>query len=165
MGVRTINRNHDNYFALLLLNHILGGYFGSRLMKNIREEKGLTYGIYSSLSPFRHDCAFTIGADVDKANVDLTIKEIKKEIEVLKSHQISENELDVAKNHLLGGIQLEMANPFSTFDKVKNIRLNRLGKEYYNNLFIEVKSIDAVKLQHIARTYLNSEKLAVVAVG
>jgi len=165
MGMRTINREHKDYFSLLLLNHLLGGYFGSRLMKNIREEKGLTYGIYSSLNPFRNDCMFSIGADVDKINVELTINEIKKEIETLRLHQVKDDELDVIKNHLLGGIQLEMANPFSTFDKIKNIRLNQLGEEYYNNLFASVKSINPDNLQAIAQKYFNAKDLTIVSVG
>jgi zinc protease len=165
IGMRTINRGHKDYFSLLLLNHILGGYFGSRLMKNIREEKGLTYGIYSSLSPFKNDCMFSIGADVDKINVELTIDEIKKEIETICLNQINEGELDVAKNHLLGGIQLEMANPFSTFDKIKNVRLNRLEKEYYNNLFTSVNSINPERLQATAQKYFIANDLIVVSVG
>src|SRR6478736_330478 len=156
MGMRTINRRDKDYFSLLLLNHMLGGYFGSRLMKNIREEKGLTYGIYSSLNPFKNDCMFSIGADVDRSNVELTINEIKKEIEALRLNQISEDELDISKNHLLGGIQLEMASPFSTFDKIKNVRLNQLEKEYYNNLFSSVKSMEAGVLQATAQKYFNT---------
>jgi zinc protease len=165
MGMRTINRGDKDYFSLLLLNHLLGGYFGSRLMKNIREEKGLTYGIYSSLNPFRNDCLFSIGADVDKTNVELTITEIKKEIELLSLHQVSEDELDVAKNHLLGSIQLEMANPFSTLDKIKSIRLNHLNKEYYRNLFAAIKSAKPEEIQRIAQTYFSTPELRQVAVG
>ncbi len=165
MGMRTINRRHKDYFSLLLLNHILGGYFGSRLMKNIREEKGLTYGIYSSLNPFRNDCMVSIGADVDKANVELTINEIKKEIENLTLHQVKDDELDVVKNHFLGGIQLEMANPFSTFDKIKNVRMNQLEKGYYNNLFASVKSVNPEGLQSTAQKYFNINGLTIVSVG
>jgi len=165
LGMRTINRGHQDYYSLLLLNHLFGGYFGSRLMKNIREEKGLTYGIHSSLNPFRNDCLFSIGADVDKINVELTLNEIKKEIETLNLYQVKEDELDVAKSHLLGGIQLEMANPFSTFDKIKNVRLNQLGKEYYHNLFTAVKSVTPEQLQALAQKYLNTNNLSVVSVG
>jgi predicted Zn-dependent peptidase len=165
IGMRTINRGHKDYFALLLLNHLLGGYFGSRLMKNIREEKGLTYGIHSSLNPFRNDCMFSIGADVDKANVELAINEIKKEVENLTLYQVKDNELDIVKNHFLGGIQLEMANPFSTFDKIKNVRLNQLEKEYYNNLFTSVKSINPEGLQSTAQKYFNINGLTIVSVG
>jgi predicted Zn-dependent peptidase len=165
MGMRTVNREHKDYFSLLLLNHLLGGYFGSRLMKNIREEKGLTYGIYSSLNPFRYDCLFSIGADVDKTNVELTINEIKKEIESLNIQPVSEDELDIAKNHLLGSLQLEMANPFSTLDKIKSIRLNQLGKEYYRNLFEAIKSATPEALQTTAQAYFNTGDFHQVAVG
>ena len=165
MGRRIINREHQDYFRLLLLNHILGGYFGSRLMKNIREEKGLTYGIYSSLNPFRNDCMFSIGADINKANHELTIIEIKKEIEILNLYQINKDELDLAKNHLLGSIQLDMANPFSTFDKIKSIRLNQLGKEYYRNLFSSIKLANPEELQVVAQKYFNANNLFEVAVG
>jgi len=165
IGMRTINREHKDYFSMLLLNHLFGGYFGSRLMKNIREEKGLTYGIYSSLNPFRNDCLFSIGADVDKTNVELTITEIRKEIESLNVSQVSENELDIAKSHLLGSIQLEMANPFSTLDKIKTIRLHQLGEGYYKNLFHAIKSATPDGLQTVAQTYLNGESLYQVAVG
>ena len=165
MGMRTINREHQDYFLLLLLNHLLGGYFGSRLMKNIREEKGLTYGIYSSLNPFQNDCLFSIGADVDKTNVELTINEIKKEIESLTIQPVSEVELDIAKNHLLGSLQLEMANPFSTLDKIKSIRINQLRKEYYRNLFQAIKSATPDALQTIAQSYFNTGDFHQVAVG
>jgi predicted Zn-dependent peptidase len=165
MGMRTINREHEDYFSLLLLNHLLGGYFGSRLMKNIREEKGLTYGIYSSLNPFRNDCLFSIGADVDKTNMELTLYEIKKEIEALNLYPVSQDELDIARNHLLGSIQLEMANPFSTFDKIKNIRLNQLRSEYYNSLFSAVKSANPGELQATAQKYFITNNLVQVAVG
>jgi zinc protease len=164
MGMRTINRGHKDYFSLLLLNHLLGGYFGSRLMKNIREEKGLTYGIYSSLNPFRNDCLFSIGADVDKTNVELTIYEIKKEIASLSLYQVSNGELDIAKNHLLGSIQLEIANPLSTLDKIKSVRLNQLGNEYYRTLFDAIKSAKPEELQVIAQTYFIHD-LHQVAVG
>lgn len=108
---------------------------------------------------------FSIGADVDKINVELTIDEIKKEIETICLNQINEGELDVAKNHLLGGIQLEMANPFSTFDKIKNVRLNQLEKEYYNNLFTSVNSINPERLQATAQKYFIANDLIVVSVG
>ena len=86
-------------------------------------------------------------------------------METLRAHPISEDELDVAKNHLLGGIQLEMANPFSTFDKIKNVRLNELEKEYYSNLFTSVKSINPKELQATAQKYLNTNDLTIVSVG
>ncbi len=165
LGMRTIDRGHNDYFSLLLLNHILGGYFGSRLMKNIREEKGLTYGIYSSLNPFKNDSMFSIGADVNKDNLELTVNEIKKELEALSLHPIAQDELDIARNHLLGSLQLEVANPFSTFSKIKSIRLNKLGNDYYHNLFSEIQLFTPGSLQAIAQKYFNASELMEVSVG
>ena len=77
LGKKTISRNHPDYFDLLFLNHILGGYFGSRLMKNIREEKGLTYGIQSSINSLMNESFMVIGADVNKENESLIFREIE----------------------------------------------------------------------------------------
>ncbi len=165
LGKPVINRAHPDYFALLLLNHILGGYFGSRLMKNIREAKGLTYGIYSSINPFKNDCMFSIGADVNKDKLELTISEIKKELESLSQKLIPENELIISKNHLLGSLQLEVANPFTSFDKIKNLRLNQLSEGYYQNLFSSVQAVSLSALQTTSQKYLSIDDLFEVTVG
>jgi predicted Zn-dependent peptidase len=165
IGRRVINRTHPDYFELLLLNHILGGYFGSRLMKNIREEKGLTYGIYSSINPFKEDCLFSIGADVGKEKRDLAITEIKRELNRLIQDLISYEELTTAKNHFLGSLQLEVANPFSCLDKIKSTRLNGLGGDYYNRLLSVINSSNVNTLQSIAVKYLTPSDMHVVAVG
>lgn len=165
LGKRIINRNHPDYFSLLLLNHILGGYFGSRLMKNIREEKGLTYGIYSSVNPFKKDCMFSIGADVGKEKTDLALSEIKQELQKLAEHPISNEELITVKNHFLGSLQLEVANPFASLDKIKSLRLNHLGGDYYKNLFESINRSDSKSLQAIAEKYFSTNDLIEVSVG
>jgi predicted Zn-dependent peptidase len=165
LGKRIVNRNHPDYFALLLINHILGGYFGSRLMKNIREEKGLTYGIYSSLHPFKNDCLFSIGADVGKDKKELALSEIKQELHKLSEQAVSMEELTTAKNHFLGSLQLEMANPFSSLDKNKNIYLNQLGNDYYKNLFSAINSINTKSILTTANEYLTTHDLFEVCVG
>ena len=165
LGKKIINRTHPDYFELLVLNHILGGYFGSRLMKNIREEKGLTYGIYSSVNPFRNDCLFSIGADVGKEKKDLALMEIKRELSKLIEQPIGLDELAAAKNHFLGSLQLEVANPFASIDKIKNIRLNDLGDSFYKNLFSKVQASNSNSLQSLAAKYFSLDELLMVCVG
>jgi predicted Zn-dependent peptidase len=165
LGKEIINRGHTDYFALLLINHILGGYFGSRLMKNIREDKGLTYGIYSSLHPFKNNGMFSIGADVNKENKEIVFAEIRKELAQLREVVISEEELTTSRNHFLGSLQLEVANPFSAFDKIKNIRLNNLDKDYYTLLFDSIRSANANSLMEIAIKYFAESSFVEVAVG
>jgi len=165
LGKRSINRNHKDYFDLLFLNHILGGYFGSRLMKNIREEKGLTYGINSSINTLLNDSFFVIGADVNKENKEITIQEIRNELQNLREVKINEQELEIAKSHFLGSIQIDMANPFSVMDKIKNINLNGLKSTYYNDLFNQVSNLTSEHLINTAQSYLSDNDLFIVKVG
>jgi zinc protease len=155
LGKRSIQKTHPDYAGLLLLNHILGGYFGSRLMKNIREEKGLTYGIYSSLNARLHASLLTIATDVNIDKIETTISEINKELDFLINTPVHSDELTIAKNHLLGNLQLEISNPFSAVEKIKHISLYNLPESYYTNLFDEVKRINGLELQTIAATQLS----------
>jgi zinc protease len=165
IGKRTINRSHPDYPTFVLLNHILGGYFGSRLMKNIREEKGLTYGIHSSINSLKNDALFLIGTDVNKENQTLALSEIKVEIKKLQEDLVGLDELEVTKNHLLGSLQLEAANPFSLVEKIKAIRLNQLTPDFYNKLFNKISDSDAEMIKGVAQSYLNIETLFEVSVG
>ena len=165
LGVRTLNRTDNQYPDLLLFNHILGGYFGSRLMKNIREEKGLTYGIYSSINPFRHDSFFVIGADVNKENRDLALEEIRKEMKRMRTEPVDAQELEIARNHFLGSLQSEVANPFSVTDKIKNIHLNRLHKNYYPNMFRRINSLTTKDLLSVGDQHVHEDMMFVATVG
>ncbi|MEL6627594.1 MAG: pitrilysin family protein [Bacteroidota bacterium] len=102
LGHRGVSRSHPDYYRIDVVNTILGGYFGSRLMKNIREEKGYTYGIYSAYWPSRHHGEMFIQADVGNEYVELTIDEIKKEITHLQQDGVDESEMELVKNYLLG---------------------------------------------------------------
>jgi len=162
---RSLNRKDKHYPDLLLFNHILGGYFGSRLMKNIREEKGLTYGIYSSINPFVHDSFFVIGADVNKENRDLALDEIRKEMKRMRTEPVDATELEIARNHFLGSLQSEVANPFSVTDKIKNIHLNSLPESYYPHLFKRINSLTAKDLLVVGEQYVHEDALFVATVG
>jgi len=106
-----------------------------------------------------------IGTDVNKENQKLAISEIKTEINKLQEISVTLSELEVTKNHLLGSLQLEAANPFSIVEKIKSIRLNQLNPNFYNNLFNDISSTDAEMLKHVAQSYLDVETLFEVSVG
>ena len=165
LGKQSIKNNNADYAAALVYNHTLGGYFGSRLMKNIREEKGLTYGIYSSLNNFMSDAFFSIGADVNKENIELTLSEIKKELQELQQTALSEEELTIVKNHLLGNLQLELANPFSITEKIKSINLNNLPVNFYQNLADTTLNVTSLDIQKVANDHFNHSDLFTVIVG
>jgi len=165
LAKRMVMKSDPDYPHMLLLNHILGGYFGSRLMANIREEKGLTYGIQSSLNSLQRDGFFAIGADVNKENRDLAMDEISKEMVRLATEPIGDDEMQVATNHFLGALQLEVANPFSLTEKVKNIHLNNLPPDYYQVLFDKVRSATPEALMSIANKHFQVDQLHRVSVG
>jgi len=164
LGKKILNRSDPDYASLVLINHVLGGYFGSRLMKNIREEKGLTYGIHSSISTLKNDAFFVIGTDVNKENRTLALAEIKMEIKKLRNDLIEYEELETAKNHLLGSLQLETANPFSIVEKIKVIRLNQLSSDFYSSLFTSIRYSTSESLKRVAE-YFNEDYLYEVSVG
>jgi predicted Zn-dependent peptidase len=165
LGKKIISRTHPDYPALLFLNHILGGYFGSRLMKNIREEKGLTYGIYSSIAALKNDCYLSIGADVNKENRELTIQEIKNELKKLSTDRIDKNELITAKNHFIGSLQAEITTPFAHADKIKNIMLFDLPNDYYQVLLNKIDLLDETHLLETAKKYFDEDSFSIVAAG
>lgn len=165
VGKRFIGRRHSDYFDVLLLNHILGGYFGSRLMKNIREEKGLTYGIYASIHTLMRDSYLVIGADVNKENLEFTFDEIRGELRRLSQEPIPTEELETARNHFIGSLQAEITTPFSHADKLKNLLLYELGKDYYTRLIQRIDTISAEDLMAAADKYYSEDSFYEIAVG
>jgi len=165
LGKRVVNRSNPDYPAMVLLNHILGGYFGSRLMKNIREEKGLTYGINSSIHALKHDAFLLVGIDVNKENCTVALSEIKSEIKRLQEVGIDLGELETAKHHLLGSLQLETANPFSVLEKIKTIRLHNLNNNFYSILLEGIQVSNQDTLIRIAQTHLNENNFFELSVG
>jgi len=165
LGRKSIARLHPDYSDVLFLNHVLGGYFGSRLMKNIREEKGLTYGIHSSLHPMVHDSFVLIGADVNKENRELTIQEIKNELRILRTEKISDDELDTTRYHFIGSLQAEITTPFAHADKNKNIILNNMPADYYNTMINRIATITAEDLLVTAEKYFSEESFIEASAG
>jgi zinc protease len=165
MGRKSILRTHPDYAGAVFVSHILGGYFGSRLMKNIREEKGLTYGIYAALHPLQHEAYISIGADVNKENIDLTLGEIKKELNSLRTRQIGAEELDVARNHFIGSFQAELTTPFAHADKIKTLYLSGLSFDYYQDLILKVDAISADEIKIICESHFHEDNFSEIAVG
>jgi zinc protease len=146
--------NHPDYHRLVVLNEILGGYFGSRLMRNIREDKGYTYGIYSAISPKEQDSLFFIGTDVNYQVTDKTIEEIKKEVSTLQTEVVPEEELHTVKSYMLGKFLNDIATIFEQCDRYKRIVLQKLPYEHYNNYISTIRGVTAEELQELANKYL-----------
>jgi predicted Zn-dependent peptidase len=160
MGSRMFTISNPDYFKFFILTEILGGYFGSRLMKNIREDKGYTYGINASLICLKHEGYLTIGTDVKKEFTENTLNEIHKEIDILKTVLV-----DVVKNYLLGTFLSSLNTPFSIADKFKTIYFNGLDYSFYDNYIRSIKSITSSDLKDTAVKYLRNEDMIEVISG
>ena len=160
-----MTRKHPDYFPMLLLNEILGGYFGSRLMKNIREEKGLTYGISSNLALFSQAGYFVIGTDVKREFTQQTIDEIHKEIKILQTELVDESELETVKNYMVGSFAGSLNTPFDIADRYKVIFSEKLPLDFYQNYIPNIQQISAIQLLEIANKYLGLETLTEIVVG
>jgi len=165
MGKKIVGRKHPDYAGVIFLTHILGGYFGSRLMKNIREEKGLTYGIYASLHTLLHDNYVVIGADVNKENLELTFAEINKELIRLCTEPVANDELDTARNHFIGSLQSEVTTSFAHAEKFRTRLLFGLPSDYYQQLILRIDNLSADDLMQIANVYFHDRSFLEVAVG
>ena len=157
--------HHDDYHKLVVLNEILGGYFGSRLMRNIREDKGYTYGIFSAISPKEHDSLFYIGTDVNYQVTNNTIEEVKKEIKILQSEEVPEDELQIVKNYMLGKFINDIATIFEQCDRYKRIVLQGLPMEHYNNYITTIRGVTSKEIKELAQQYLNIEQLKIAVAG
>lgn len=165
IGQLAINRKHEDFSGLQILNTVLGGYFGSRLMNNIREDKGYTYGIGSGVSSLQQAgylfIATEVGADVCSA----ALTEIYKEIEILKNELVRQEELDLVRNYMLGSMLGSLENVFSHADKFKNIYFAGLDYDYYTRYIEKVKTITAEELLALANKYLTTDHFTEVVIG
>ena len=154
-----------DYLGLLILNTVLGGYFGSRLMSNIREDKGYTYGIGSSIYSLKHSGLFTIITEVGNQYVDDTLKEIYKEISLLQNELIPNSELALVKNYLLGQMIRSMDGPFHLHEKLKYAVLHELNVDHYQTRVEVVKNITSEALRELAIKHFQKDSLTELVVG
>jgi predicted Zn-dependent peptidase len=165
LGRRLFTRSHPDFIKMLVTNEVLGGYFGSRLMKNIREEKGFTYGISSNMPSFRRDGYFIIGTDVNKENTQQTLDEIQKEIQILQTTPVSDNELTTVKNYMAGEFVGSLNTPFEIADRYKGILLDGLAPDFLTNYIPSIRAVTQEDIIAMASSYLAEENLREVIVG
>lgn len=151
------NRHHPDFTKMMVLNTVFGGYFGSRLMSNIREEKGYTYGIHSYVQNHLQDSALMISTEAGKDVCEATIEEIYKEMQLLREELIDEEELLLVRNYLIGIILGDLDGPFHIIGRWKNIILNNLDESYFYKSIDTIKTISAEELKTLANKYLVPE--------
>ena len=151
------NRHHPDFLKVQVLNSLFGGFFGSRLMSNIREDKGYTYGIHSYLQNHIHESAWMISTEAGKDVCEATIEEVYKEMKNLREELVDDEELLLVRNYMMGGILGELDGPFQIIARWKNIILNGLDEKYFYDSINTIKTISAEELQALAQKYLKPE--------
>ncbi|HSW68001.1 MAG TPA: pitrilysin family protein [Bacteroidales bacterium] len=164
-GKPVINRTHDDYQELFILNTILGGYFGSRLMRNIREDKGYTYGINSMLFSMQQSGVLVIASQVGIGVREATLKEIRKEIKLLCNEPVGDDELNTVKNYLLGSLMRSMDGPFDIAERLRAAWEYGQSAEYYHQYAHTIKSITPPRLLELANVYLDPESFFETVAG
>lgn len=151
------NRHHPDFQKAHILNNIFGGFFGSRLMSNIREDKGYTYGIHSFIQNHIKETAWMISTEAGRDVCEATIDEVYKEMKKLCVEPIDEEELHLVRNHMIGGILGDLDGPFQLIARWKNYILNGIDENYFYTSIHNIKTTSAEELQELAKKYLQPE--------
>lgn len=165
IGKFWVPKNHPDYHALSILITILGGYFGSRLMTNIREEKGYTYGIGSFILTLKYASYMVISTEVGNENIKPTLTEIASEMRRLQTEPVSDDELETVKSYLLGDFLRDFDGPFALAGSFKAINDFDLDYSFYDDYLHVLRNITSGELMALAQKYLNPEDFHTVVAG
>ena len=158
LGSNFPNRHHPDFIKVQVLNNLFGGFFGSRLMSNIREDKGYTYGIYSYLQNHIQESAWVISTEAGRDVCEATIWEVYKEMEGLRNAPVKKEELLLVRNYMMGTILGDLDGPFHIINRWKNIILNGLDGDYFYKQIEAIKTVSAEEIQELANKYLHPDK-------
>ena len=159
------DKHHADYHGFNVMNTIFGDYFGSRLMKNIREDKGYTYGIGSMLAEIYQNGYFAIMTQVGKKFVDPTLDEIKIEMDKMRNELVGEEELTMVRNYLMGQSLKAADGPFSMMDLFLQVEVADLDYSFYNRAIHVLKTITPQEIKALAQKYLIWDEMLVITAG
>lgn len=166
MGRVLPKRDHTDMPGLVVLNTILGGYFGSRLMRNIREDKGYTYGISSFIIPMAELSVLVVSTEVGSAFAEKTIEEVFKEMRKLQTEPISNDELELVRGYMTGQILRTFDGPFAIADSLASLfQYNNLNFGYIDDLIKTINQITPLELMELAKKYLDADSMVVSVAG
>ena len=165
IGRRLVGKSHSDYFPLQILITVLGGYFSSRLMQNIREEKGYTYGIGAGFYDLLHEGYMVISTEVNGEYERATIDEIFKEIALLREKPIGDAELSRVKKYLKGEFLRDFDGPFALEQAFREVHDFGIDSGHYDSYWESLEQVDSDSLMKMARKYLNEDDLFVVVAG
>jgi len=165
IGCGLFPKNHPDYYGMYVLNTLLGDYFGSRLMKHIREEEGLTYDIHSTLDVQLHAGCFYISAELNPASKNKTEDLIRKELKLLRTREIPATELNMVRNYLNGHLLRLVDGPFQSILLLRILMMEFGELEAFYTLRNAIRDISPEELRMLADRYLHEDKMSVVTAG
>lgn len=165
MGQVTLQREHPDYLKMRVLVTLFGGYFGSRLMSNIREDKGYTYGISAGIVTYPDVSILQIATEAANEYVENIVKEVYHEMTVLQNELVSDEELTMVKNYMLGEMCRSYEGPFSLSESWIFIETSKLPESYFEQALQAVQTVTAEELRTLARTHFNIEGMIEVIAG
>ena len=164
MGSKLFGRGHKDYTQVSILTTILGGYFGSRLMKNIREKQGFTYGIYANIESWLLDGSMGIGAKVNPANVERVIEEIGIEMKRLREDPVTDTEIKLLRNYITGSLMNMVDGPLKAVNMLRSLVLHNQSVSFFKEYQDQLQQINSDQLTALANNYLIPENFFTIVV-
>ncbi len=165
IGVPLFSRSHPDFVPMQIVATALGGYFGSRLMQNLREQHGYTYGAYAAMINLDESGYFVMSAEVAAEHTDAAIEEMLGEMERIGREEISEEELDIVRKTIVGDVMRIFDGPFGAADvTIENIQNNE-NNDYTEHFLERVATITPAELQQVAAKWLKKSSAVVTIVG
>jgi zinc protease len=161
-----LDRDDEDYYPYLVMNQILGaGGFGSRLMEEIREKRGLTYGIYTSLNTMKHADFLSLGLSTANKNVPEVLTLSKQEMKKLQTEPVGSAELEDAKSYLIGSMALSLSSSSSIASLLLTMQLDELPVNYLDSRDDKIANVAASDVQRVARKWLQPDQMMTILVG
>ena len=165
MGSVSLNHRDKDFLPFSVVVCLLGGYFGSRLMMNIREDKGYTYGISANLSAYRYASVLSISADVKADKAVETLNEVEKEIIRLQNDLVPQSELSQVKNYLIGDCIRNLDGAFDKADKYSFLKKMNYEYDYYRDFLHTIKNITVEEIRDLSQKYLDLQYMTKIIAG
>jgi predicted Zn-dependent peptidase len=165
IGKIAVNKQHPDFPKLRVLNTVLGGYFGSRLMQNLREDKGYCYGVHSGIASYLHTANFYMSTEVGKDVTQPAAREIISEINRLRNELIPDEELQIVKNYMLGVMLADADGPFNVSEIVRGLVSFGLEESHFTNMVDETRKVTSEELLQLAQKYLDPDSMIEVIAG
>jgi len=165
LGTPLFKRAHPDYPALYFINTLFGGYFGSRLMSNIREDKGYTYNISSTLDCMRYDGCWLISSEVSNEFATATKEEIQRELNILQNEYVEAEEIEMVRSYLMGVLLSMLDGPFNVSEVVKSLVIDEADLDFFEVLTKVCHEITPDQIQALSKRYFQPEMMWEVSVG